>query len=108
MSSPGRRCRQRFSPRPRLCQVGTLAVQGDLRRAFTRWGLPGRLRVDNGVPWGSDDGHPTELACWPIGLGIELVWNPPRRPQANGAIERSQGEPKDWAAPGTGAVPAAV
>jgi hypothetical protein len=41
--------------------------------------------VDNGVPWGSDDGHPTELAWWLIGLGIDMVWNPPRRPQANGA-----------------------
>ena len=57
--------------------------------------------MDNGVPWGSDDGHPTELACWLIGLGIAMVWNPPRRPQANGVIERSQGVAKNWAEPWT-------
>jgi hypothetical protein len=72
-----------------------------LRRAFSRWGLPARIRVDNGVPWGSDDGHPPELACWLIGLGIEMVWNPPRRPQANGVVERSQGVEKNWAEPWT-------
>jgi len=101
MSSAERRCKRRFSPRPRLCQVGALPVQEDLRRAFSRWGLPVRMRVDNGVPWGSDDGHPTELACWLIGLGVEVVWNPPRRPQANGVIERSQGVAKCWAEPWT-------
>ncbi len=59
------------------------------------------MRIDNGVPWGSDDGHPTELACWLIGLGVEMVWNPPRRPQANGVIERSQGVAKCWVEPWT-------
>jgi hypothetical protein len=34
-----------------------------------------------------------------IGLGIEMIWNPPRRPQANGVIERSQGVEKNWAEP---------
>jgi hypothetical protein len=72
-----------------------------LRRAFSRWGLPARIRVDNGVPWGSDDGHPPELACWLIGLGVEVVWNPPRRPQKNGVVERSQGVAKCWAEPWT-------
>jgi hypothetical protein len=57
--------------------------------------------VDNGVPWGSDDGHPPELACWLIGLGVEVVWNPPRRPQKNGVVERSQGVGKNWAEPWT-------
>jgi hypothetical protein len=30
-----------------------------------------------------------------------MVWNPPRRPQANGVIERSQGVEKNWAEPWT-------
>jgi hypothetical protein len=55
--------------------------------------------VDNGAPWGSDDGHPPDLACWMIGLGVEVVWNPPRRPQKNGVVERSQGVQKNWAEP---------
>src|SRR5205823_7991421 len=78
-------------PRGRWPQVGGVATQAEFRRAFARWGLPQRIRVDNGVPWGSDDGGPTELACWLVGLGVGVVWNPPRRPQANGVVERSQG-----------------
>jgi hypothetical protein len=30
-----------------------------------------------------------------------MVWNPPRHPQANGVIERSQGVEKNWAEPWT-------
>ena len=39
------------------------------------------------------------LALWLIGLGIEVIWNPPRCPQANGVVERSQGTGKRWAEP---------
>jgi transposase InsO family protein len=41
------------------------------------------------------------LALWLIGLGVAMRWNPPRRPQDNGVIERSQGTGKRWAEPGT-------
>jgi hypothetical protein len=101
MSSPGPPCGPRFSPRKRWSQVGRLPTQADLRQAFAAWGLPARIRVDNGVPGGSDDELPTELACWLIGLGVEVVFNPPRRPQANGVVERSQGVAKQWAKPHT-------
>ena len=74
-------------------------MQDDLRRAFARWGLPQALRVDNGQPWGSDDGLPPEVACWVIGLGVAMVWNPPYRPQCNGVVERSQGVGKAWTEP---------
>jgi hypothetical protein len=57
--------------------------------------------VDNGVPWGSWGDLPTDLALWLIGLGVGVDWNPPRRPQDNGVIERSQGTGKRWAEPGT-------
>jgi len=103
MSSAGRSYGPPFSPRRRWSQVGGAAVQADLRRAFTRWGLPTHIRVDNGIPWGSDDGLPPELACWLIGLGVGVVWNPPYRPQANGVVERSQGVGKAWAEPHTAA-----
>jgi hypothetical protein len=36
---------------------------------------------------------------WLLGLGLELIWNPPRRPQDNGVVERSQGTGKRWAEP---------
>jgi hypothetical protein len=70
-----------------------------LRRAFRRWGRPGRLRVDNGGPWGSTGDLPTDLALWLIGLGVGVDWNPPRTPQDNGVVERSQGTAKRWAEP---------
>jgi hypothetical protein len=75
-------------------------TQAQLRRAFARWGRPERFRVDNGVPWGSAGDLPTDLALWLIGLGIGVDWNPPRRPQDNGVVERSQGTAKRWAEPG--------
>src|SRR5439155_13638129 len=74
-------------------------VQRQLRAAFCRWGLPARLRVDNGKPWGSWSDLPPALALWLIGLGIDLAWNEPRRPQQNGVVERSQGTGKRWAEP---------
>ncbi len=40
------------------------------------------------------------LALWLLGLGIEVTWNPPRQPQKNGVVERSQGTAKRWAQPG--------
>jgi hypothetical protein len=86
-------------PIPRWCQVGALSAQAELRRAFRRWGLPARIRVDNGVPWGSDDGLPPELACWLVGLGIGVVANPPYHAQSNGVVERFQGVGKCWAEP---------
>jgi hypothetical protein len=64
-----------------------------------RWGCPQRIRVDNGAPWGSTGDWPPVLALWLIGLGVGVVWNPPRRPQANGVVERSQGTAKRWAEP---------
>jgi hypothetical protein len=63
-----------------------------------QWGLPQCLRVDNGHPWGAH-GHdlPTPLALWLTGLGIELCFNPPSTPTANGLVERLQGVLQGWA-----------
>ena len=77
------------------------AVREQLRLAFARWGLPRRLRVDNGAPWGSTGDFPTELALWVIGLGVEMHWNAPRSPQENGVVERSQGTSNRWGEPWT-------
>jgi hypothetical protein len=41
------------------------------------------------------------LALWLIGLGVGMIWNPPRRPQDNGVVERSQGTGKRWGEPHT-------
>ena len=74
-------------------------VQAELRRCFEHWGRPASVRVDNGNPWGSCGDLPTPLALWLIGLGIQVIWNPPRRPQDNGVVERSQGVASNWAEP---------
>ncbi len=72
-----------------------------MRLAFQRWGLPERLRVDNGAPWGSRGDLPTDLVCWLAGLGVAVAANPPRCPQANGVVERGQGVGKQWCEPWT-------
>jgi transposase InsO family protein len=76
------------------------ATQAVLREAFTKWGRPDRLRVDNGAPWGSPGDLPTDLELWLKGLGVGLECNPPRSPQDNGVVERSQGTAKRWGEPG--------
>jgi hypothetical protein len=81
--------------------VPAVFTQEQLRTAFGSWGRPRRVRVDNGTPWGSAGDLPTDLALWLIGLGIEMIWNPPRCPQANGVVEHSQGTGKRWADPTT-------
>jgi hypothetical protein len=76
------------------------ATQTELRKAFTHWGRPERLRVDNGAPWGSSGDLPTDLELWLKGVGVGLECNPPRSPQDNGIVERSQGTAKQWGEPG--------
>jgi hypothetical protein len=94
-------CGRRFSPRAFWSQVPPRSTQTVLRELFTRWGMPEQLRVDNGMPWGSKGDLPTDLACWLAGLGVPVLANPPRRPQANGVVERSQGVGKTWGEPQT-------
>jgi hypothetical protein len=66
------------------------------RRIFARWGLPDRIRVDNGYPWGTPRDLPPELTLWLIGLGVEPIRNPPARPTCNPKVERSNGLTQQW------------
>jgi hypothetical protein len=91
----------RFSPLGTWGLVPASDVREQLRLAFTTWGLPGRIRVDNGTPWGSTGDFPTALSLWLIGLGIQMHWNNARRPQENGVVERSQGTSNRWCEPWT-------
>jgi transposase len=76
-------------------------IQDSLRRVFSRWGLPERLRVDNGYPWGFSGDFPPEMALWLLGLGIDMVWIAPACPQQNGVVERSQETGQNWFEPQT-------
>jgi hypothetical protein len=60
-----------------------------LRPTCERWGIPGGVRVDNGVLWGHPGDLPSALALWLIGLGtFGMHWNHARRPHENGQSER--------------------
>lgn len=100
MSAAAPSCGREFSPHGRWLKVPAVAVQAELRRAFTHWGRPGTIRVDNGGPWGSAGDLPPDLALWLMGLGIAVHWNDPHTPMQNGVVERSQGTGKRWAEPG--------
>ena len=101
MSTAAGFCRPRFFPHARWNQVPVEQVRNACGKAFSRWGRPLRIRVDNGTPWGSTGDWPTALALWWIAWGIDVIWNPPRQPQKNGVVERSQGTGKRWAEPYT-------
>ena len=86
----------RFPPHRRWEHVPPQAIQEMFRRVFVRWGLPDRVRVDNGYPWGTPRDLPSELALWLIGLGVEPIWNPPGQPTCNPKVERSNGLTQQW------------
>lgn len=91
---------------PHFNAVPPRSVQVAIRQAFSAWGRPAAFRVDNGAPWGSAGDFPTDLALWLIGAEIDVIWNPPCRPEKNGVVERAQGTGKRWAEPATCATPA--
>ncbi len=66
---------------------------------FECWGLPGRVRVDNGWPWGTSSGLVPFLALWLIGLGVAVSHNPPRSPERNAKVERFHGLVEPWGEP---------
>ena len=64
-------------------------VQDRLTRAFRRYGLPERMTMDNGSPWGFDAEHPiTTFTLWLMRLGIRVSHSRPYHPQTQGKNER--------------------
>ncbi len=64
-------------------------VRAQLTRTFERCGLPDRMLMDNGSPWGSDQAHPhTALTAWLIRQGITVLHGRPYHPQTQGKEER--------------------
>jgi transposase InsO family protein len=86
-------------PWPRGAEVPLPRVLDVLRKVFSRWGLPQQLRTDNGTPWGTSGGLPTEVHLWLAGLGVSLCRNRPNHPQENAKVERSQRTAQNWAVP---------
>jgi len=68
-------------------QAGT--VRGHLTAAFQRYGLPERMLMDNGSPFGaSGQGLHTAFSASLIRLGITVLHGRPRHPQTQGKDER--------------------
>ena len=64
-------------------------VQQRLTAIFQRYGLPGRILMDNGSPWGFDHDHPyTPLTVWLLRLSISVSHGRPHHPQTQGKDER--------------------
>ncbi|QJP97511.1 IS481 family transposase [Pseudomonas fluorescens] len=63
-------------------------VQEHLIRVFRRYGLPLRITMDNGSPWGDQTGVYTALEVWLMGQGIKVGHSRPYHPQTQGKLER--------------------
>jgi transposase InsO family protein len=66
-----------------------VGVQTELIGTFRHYGLPERMLVDNGSPWGNDTrAHITPLTVWLMRLGIDVTHARPYHPQTLGKDER--------------------
>ena len=64
-------------------------VQDQLTSIFRCYGMPDRMLMDNGSPWGDDADNPyTRLTAWLIRLGIGVSHGRPYHPQTQGKDER--------------------
>jgi len=64
-------------------------VREQLTGVFRRYGLPWRMLMDNGSPWGDDGNNPyTVFTVWLLQLGIGVSHGRPYHPQTQGKDER--------------------
>ena len=62
-------------------------TQQRLIHTFRRYGLPKRMTMDNGSPWG-EPGRYTRFELWLMRLGIRVTHSRPYHPQTQGKDER--------------------
>jgi transposase InsO family protein len=66
-----------------------VSVQARLSQVFRIYGLPARMTMDNGSPWGDSLDSPyTPLTVWLLRLGIQVSHSRPYHPQTQGKDER--------------------
>ena len=64
-------------------------VHEQLSGIFRCYGLPERMLMDNGSPWGYDTDNPhTLLTAWLMRLGVQISHGHPYHPQTQGKDER--------------------
>jgi len=82
----------RFALGLRACgDTKTASVQATLTAVFRRYGLPWRMTMDNGHPWGLYSGGScrwTQLTVWLLRLGVRVSHSRPFHPQTQGKDER--------------------
>jgi transposase InsO family protein len=80
----------RFALALRACgDETTETVQGHLQDAFRTYGVPERMLMDNGSPWGDAEGQPyTRLTVWLLRVGIGVTHCRAGHPQTQGKDER--------------------
>lgn len=74
-----------------IANTRATTVQAALTTVFRRYGLPVRMNMDNGSPWGSPSGDSRGLSrfsLWLVRLGIRVSFSAPAHPQTNGKDER--------------------
>jgi len=62
-------------------------TQQRLIQTFRRYGLPWRMTMDNGTPWGDPERY-TRFDLWLMRLGIKVSHSRPYHPQTQGKDER--------------------
>lgn len=62
-------------------------TQQRLIQTFRRYGLPWRMTMDNGAPWGDPERY-TRFELWLMRLGIKVSHSRPYHPQTQGKDER--------------------
>lgn len=79
-----------------MLRVDLQATLRRFRRLFAEFGLPQRIRTDNGHPFASRAiGRLSQLSVWWISLGILPEFIEPGKPQQNGRHERMHRTLKD-------------
>jgi transposase InsO family protein len=80
----------RFAPGLEACaNEQDVTVRERLTKVFRRYGMPWRILVDNGAPWGDDlDSRHTKLTVWLLRLGVAVSHGRPYHPQTQGKAER--------------------
>lgn len=88
-------------PESTVATISLKAAVDSVNISFKRWGLPRRIKIDNGLPFVNPKYRdlPTLAKLWWIGLGIEVIQNRPLTPQENGVVECLQGIICSWVNP---------
>jgi transposase InsO family protein len=64
-------------------------VMNGLTETFRCYGIPYRMTMDNGSPWGADQRNDlTQVTAWLVRLGIRVSHSRPYHPQTQGKDER--------------------